>query len=742
MKYIHGMSDDTTIRLFYRENDVVKERTITDFQWYFYITSKARDTLIQNIGGPSPEGKVRRQKWKDQYGITNIVKDGDYARVYMKRDYILLCELVKELETIYKIRTFEADVDLLKRYMLDNVVEIEDKYKLLSLDIETDDRNTKIEVGEMQILSCGGFDGEKEFWLCEDDERLLLEQIWDLIIQYDVIVGWNSAKFDIPYIQKRMEKYGIKKNWNLITHKDMMKRFQDTYKYYKGIKSYSLNSISTHFLNKTKIHLDKSIYELFKTDRATLKKYNLMDCQLVYEINAKLGLLDVLVSECKWCNVFLSRSWISELIDNFALGYAKRSGKHLFSKKFRKKYFTSTDEKKYAGGYVFTAKPGLFENVYVFDFKSLYPSIIRTWNISLETMTKNPDDAVKSIKPDIFFKNEPGILPEIVTYFLNERKKFQDEMKRLEAEGKEKSFEYSIALNNQSIVKELCNSVYGIIGNEYTRYFNIDLAECITLAGQHCIKFAASHFESQDQIVLGGDTDSLFVKIKEGCDTDLLLEGFHIALAEHLKKEYGIKQCFIEFRRDKYFKKFINLIKKNYVGLKEDGDKQELYATGIELIKKDTIEYARRLQKQVIEGHFYNNWDLETSMNFVKSEREKFLTAKVEFKDISTTRKISKPLDEYKSVGQHIRLAKRLWNMKEHFVGSDISYVIKDNKDKEQVISEDEFIGEFDRNYYWKNKIYSAIKRIMLVIYPDHDWNQYLYLSDEFKTKKRKKSLI
>lgn len=785
MKYINGYSDKDNIYLFHRdENGEKHTQIISDFDWYFYLEKKSYDFLNKLLTKGSPEEtRKARQQFRDMYGISRTEKGEKYVKVFanfgnfhrglkdpasVRNDeyYETPREKLDKLLIGYgHTGTLEADIDMAKRYVLDaKDIEIDDTYKVLYFDIETDDKDQGLEIGASMIVSFACYDGKNSHVFMAEpgdlwhSEKLIINQFLDLIRKYDVIVGWNSEEFDLEYIKARMKMHRISFDWREIIHVDFMKRFMHVYRYDRKITSFSLNNISNFFLKEGKvfsIHQQGQIWNLFINDRPLLEKYNLQDTVLLFRLNEKLKMLDLMIRECVWCKVFLSRFYITELLDSFILRYASSLNLHLMTKK------DNGDKKtQYQGGFVLKTEAGLFTDVVVFDFKSLYPNIIRSFNISPETLyLKKSSDAedktiamIKSSKNGVYFdKSRRGILPLTVEYFLEQRKDLQNLKNQLVKENKKDSVEYQKVVSDEIVVKELANSIYGTTGSIYSRYFDINIAESITLIGQHCLKFSQQFFESNGYKVVAGDTDSIFASIKPDVDIDALLDKFHIELEKHLIADYNIDKSTIQFKNEKYFKRFINLVKKNYVGrltLLEGNPVDEVYAKGIEMIKKDSIKYSKALQKELITKILYEDNPIDYYIKYVTDLKENFKTMVVKAEDIMISHRISKELNEYKSLPPHIRLAKRVWEKgnKDFYIGMEMQYIITDSTDKTGektgVIMVNEFDGvNFDRLYYWKHRVYPLLKRILKAVYQCVDWDQYedLYPLEKKKRSRKKK---
>lgn len=749
LKALNGYSDNNDIVFVIRDEYGKSLHRIPDFDWYFYADWSLYDVLKND---PAFSSSFKRAN-----GIKSITTEKPYLRIHVPYSAVRdrRSTLLSTLSNL-GIKTFEADVDPLKRLMIDSLdVEISDSYRVLFLDIETDDRpsegnkTNEIVVGERQILSLAGYENEEiNFVYNGFDEVEILRAFLKRIKDYDVLVGWNSARFDIPYIQKRIElirdtqgidlerEFGI--DWRNFIFVDFMVRFKHIYQYDSTLTSFSLAKVVNYFKVGEKIDLHgRSIWDIFEKDPELGRKYNLNDAALLYQLEKKIGVFSQMVAQSRFCRTFLSNFWITELLDNLILKSGKQRRIHLPTKQW-----TNRTDDSYAGGYVLDPKPGLFNNINIFDYQSLYPNIIRTWNISPDTMTREDvPGVIRSAREGVYFKtdlpdpSDPnsylGLLPRVVSDLLTARDVFKKKKAELTEAGLKDSTEYESADRDEKIVKELGNSAYGICGNFRSRYYSIDLAESITLAGQHLIKFARDFFESMGFVVCAGDTDSIMVSLPVGSDPKTILDKYHSGLREHLISSFGAKECHIKFKHEKKFARFINVIKKNYVGrVIEEGGKpvDYVYAKGLEMIKKDTLQFTRGELKKIVQQLLYEDHSLDFYTSYIEELRKEVNTREFKVEEISITKKISKDFDAYKTTPSHVLLAKKMWSSedKEFHVGMNIQYFVLDATDKSKKAAHiSEYTGQFDRRHFWEKSVYPPLQRILSVVFKEHDWSNY-----------------
>jgi len=411
---------------------------------------------------------------------------------------------------------------------------------------------------------------------CKTEAELLLDFIghWSLPSNCpDVVTGWNSRFFDIPYIVNRIFRiHGeevVKRlsPWGLIDRRDVttMQRkhiayeiqgiaqmdYLDLFKKfgysYGPQESYKLDHIAHVVLGERKLSYEEfgNLHTLYKYDFQKFIDYNIKDVELVDRIEDKMGLVtlaltmayrggvnygDVMGTTAIWDAIIFRNLYENNVIVPFA------------EEKFKSPY---------PGGYVKDPHVGMHDWVVSFDLNSLYPSIIMQYNMSPETIIDGKvialdvDKCIQGVNVDTdnkcvaasgqYFKTtEKGILPKIIDQMYSERvviKKqmlaSQQELQRVNKNDKQELYriqrDIAIAENQQMSIKILLNSLYGALGNKYFRFFDQRIAEGITLTGQLTIRWAEKAInqylnkvlKTQKDYVLAIDTDSVYVCLKD-----------------------------------------------------------------------------------------------------------------------------------------------------------------------------------------------------------------------------------
>lgn len=738
-KYINGWTvtgqgagvEPGTVMLTYNDETGLRRLARLPCQDYFYFYVKKTDKAIALLA---------------QLKLRHVI-GRSWIRVYwQKLSYKdeRLTQLVTYLEK-QGIKTYEADISPMKRLCLDYDVQIEDfeKVRVLYFDIETDDTKDGIEIGRDQVLSFAAVDSTgKEYYLTNQDEKQLLIEVAQLVRQHDMLVGWNSAEFDLPYLLERFKKHKVNADylWNLL-HEDMMKRaiyfFARDPESRQHITSYSLENISQYFLKEGKAKFKGKVIDLYRKDPETLKAYNLQDCQLLRKLEEKLQLIKVTHRLSQVCQVFPQNWSMVKAIDNFLLSEANKIAIH-FKTNMQQLTNTELETETYLGAFVLDPIPGLYKEVYVLDFKSLYPNIIRTFNISPDTLV-GPDDQPGDgyIKTPVvqgedrthgggqFYVWHKGVIPRKITRLLDERQALKKQLKTLDPDSEE----YKRLYLNQTVVKELTNSIYGVLGNKWFREFNLVLAESITGTGQFLIQHLRDYFNDTGRHVLYGDTDSVFLTLKKGeTIQDALIEA-NQHLQVYLKETFNVNEVTVELDLAESFKQFLIPSKKKYAGQTE----KKIKYKGLECVKRDTPKVVVDFQQDLIKELFAGKTAISMK-RWVKRHQQTVLEGKFKVTDITLYKKLTKKPETYGSKSEkkytaplHVRLA---LESKETFKpGSIIGYVVTGMKSKKlSGILADEFTGDWDRVYYWNHIIYPPLERLLVAAFNKVEWDAY-YLS-------------
>lgn len=763
-EFLNGWTKGSDVCLVYRNSSGKRCIQQFEYEWYFFVrtdAAKRHSGLFDKLKGL---GLIQRTE--------SYVMDRSFTKVYCVNENLYPSQireghndpktLVLQWFREAGIQTYEADLTSLKRLMIDQELKISSRYKVVFLDIETQDeddqgRRLDLNIGAYPILSFSAeLSNGRQFFVCHRSEEYVLEQLQRFLDAADIIATYNGNKFDIPYIRDRQILHGEYYSWKRIVQVDFFERIFDLYQFDQEIERYDLDYISNHFtpdVPKFK-RGNRSIYSMFKEFLAgtnkDLKTYNCTDTAILRHLNERERIIAFMIQLCRMTRSFLSQFHKSWLIDSFILTQGAEHGRPLISKD---PYATKVG--KFDGAHVIEPKPGRYEHVDVFDYNSLYPNVMRSWNIGTEDDTMVTGDELdmagldwrdqgltRGATPhvDVYYSQErPSMLALAVAIFLDGRAEIRAEMEIIEAErGKEaaKEFAHYKTLDLiQKVWKILSNSGFGITASPRTRYFDKRVAESITHGGRVCLDMGVEWFMANLFNVIAGDTDSLFTQLF-GSKPEALLPMFHKEMHGWLEERWGVKNPTIELGWEKHYDILILCGKKHYGGFLRNG---KFDGMGLDHKKRVTIPIARKLLKMLFvklcksdePAEFYDDWLIKL--------RERILYAPVPTKrleDFSIQKKIKSAPESY-APGKALPLHVQIWqDLKSAGHEVWLPYVVRyvavvpdgNRQGKKDGIALDLLTGsgrELDREHYWNIEIFSKMNRILPAVFPDHDWAKF-----------------
>ena len=360
---------------------------------------------------------------------------------------------------------------------------------------------------------------------------------------------------------------------------------------------YSLNGVASAVLGERKVELGaasnraEAILHRYRTDLPTFAEYARTDARLALAIVEKLDLVTLAAARSRLTGMTPDR--VSASIASFDFLYLAA----LHKRRIVAPTVRSADSrvsKHQAGGHVFEPVTGVHDNVWVFDFKSLYPSVIRTFNIDpLGYMAQPGDEDVVRLADDAAFARREAILPTMLDSLFPQR---------------EAAKRNGDAVASQAI-KILMNSFYGVLGTPACRFHNVAIANAITAMGRHLLQWSKAWFEERGFAVLYGDTDSVFVR--SGMDLAAarqaggrLAAELNDAVAHYIDQRWNVASR-LEMEFEKLYEKlFLPSVRhggagarKRYAGL-IDG-RREVDFTGMEVVRRDWTKLAKDVQREL-----------------------------------------------------------------------------------------------------------------------------------------------
>ncbi len=531
-----------------------------------------------------------------------------------------------------------------------------------------------------------------------ENEQLLLERFSDLIKQWDpdIITGWNCIDFDLAFLKKKFDTYKIpfrlgRADW------DCTLRIETTYmrdstadfpgrqvldgihllrSSFVRLDDYKLQTAAEEFLGQGKLIVGENrhteIERLYHKDPKQLVAYNLKDSQLVLDILDKLQLVELTTLRSMLTGLTMQRVRASiASFDSVYIRHMNKEGKVAPSGSYVEK------AERITGGYVMQSKPGIYEYILVLDFKSMYPSVIRSFNIDPASYLpkckeKRTTKKVIVAPNGACFESKDGILPKIIQQLWEQRDKAK----------KRKDQVASLA------IKTLMSSFFGVLASANCRFFSLEIGNAITHFAQYFIKLAASKIEEQGYEVIYGDTDSVFVDSKAKDEKEAekigrtIQESINTFYDAYVKKEYH-RPNFMELEAEKIYRKFLMPklrhselgAKKRYAGLLIKGKEEELDFTGLEFVRRDWTEVSKKFQLELLDKIFHE----QEVTAYVK----KFITdlKKGKYDDLLVYKKsIRKSLAEYtKTTPPHVKAGRILEKKLGGLPSNIIEYVMTEN---------------------------------------------------------------
>ncbi len=579
------------------------------------------------------------------------------------------------------------------------------------------------------------------------DEKSMLEEFLAIIEKFDpdVVTGYNINNFDVPYLLDRLKKNNIPPFLGRCKDKPAFTRDMGTFQEcvvpgrvvadpYQIIKRdpwvkfhrYNLNTIAKEMLNESKLDVEYSeIPKLWNGSQEELQRlidYARKDADLSLRILLEKGLLDKFFELCKISGILLQDSFggQSSRIDVMLLHEFRHSGHVMPAKPSKKEMLQRTKErnkKELKGAAVLEPKKGLHAEgcTLVLDFKSLYPSIMRTYNISPDTVIiEDEDDYIISPTESRYVKQSvyTGILPRVLTKLMDARDRVKREMKSAFSEHKK------ILNAKQLALKDIANSIYGYTGYIKARLYMLDVANTITAYGRGNIEKTKKLIEgSFSAEVVYGDTDSIFLKTNI---TDL--EEARTFGNEISKKISSELPGHLELEFEKIYRTFLILTKKRYAGWKfvfDNGWKDEIEMKGIETIRRDWCELVSTTMRSVLDI-ILKEGDVTKAINFVRDVQEKLKKSEIPLEKLTVIKGITKSIDSYEGIQPHIELAKKMGSRNPREapkVGDRLGYVIIRGSEMLSKRAEDPKYVEkhkipIDSNYYLYSQLLPPMERI------------------------------
>jgi len=555
----------------------------------------------------------------------------------------------------------------------------------------------------------------------------------------DVLITYNGDSFDMPYLTERAKLFGLKADFGFDGSEIQLKRkgLESAAKL-KGVQhvdAYQTISLLSRFgaVSLVKKDLESVVAELFgyakkKVPPAKINEiwdsgngfeelvmYNREDAEYTLRIILEYYPMLLELSKIVRFSLFdVCRSSASQIVEGLLLIKSQEESAFVPNKPDESEVHQRLLQ-SVIGGYVKEPVPGLHENIAVLDFRSLYPSIIVSHNISPDTYKGIAPKGTKgkNISPegDWFAEDREGFFVSIVSSLLTLRSKYKKEYQKID----KKDPKARLMFGRQWALKIILNSFYGTMGFASFRWYSRECARAVTAFARHYIQDVNAEAEKDGFQALYTDTDSAFLKIPR--------DKTHENVREFVKKVNAKLPESMELELENFYRRGIFVTKKDPKG----GAAKKRYAlidynnnlkiVGFEYVRRDWSTIAKRTQKDVIEA-LLKEGDPQKSVAIVREAIRRLKEGKVPKKELVVLTQIKRKLNKYDSIGPHVAAAtKAVARGREIEVGSVIGFVITKGNGKS--ISEkaelEEYVkeGNYDADYYISHQVVPAVIRIL-----------------------------
>ncbi len=619
--------------------------------------------------------------------------------------------------------------------------------KILAYDIEVDE--LEIGKGEILMISLVGENlkkvltwkksSKKSYVETFEDEAEMLEAFIKYIKQYkpDILTGYFSDGFDLPYLKARAEKNHIKLNLGIdnsqprfsrgklltgkisgIIHIDLLRFIRTVYSQYLKSETLSLDEVALELLGEKKE--DFNAYEAIKSGNPNWEdffKYNLQDSVLTHKLTEKLwpDLFEMVkIVEEPLFNV--SRAGLSSLVESFILHNLEKYNEIAEKRPIHEEIGNRRKKRSVEGAFVLRPEPGLFENIAMFDFTSMHTSIMVSFNISkatlLEKKQKNsyesPELEFENKKKKFYFSKKQGFIPLLLKEIFDKRKRFKQEYKK---------DPNPITKARSNVFKLLSASVHGYQGFFGARYYSLEGAASVLAFVRKFNKEIIEQTKKAGFKPIYGDTDSVAVQLGKNTKKNA---------KEFLKKINSKLPGIMELDLEDFFKRGLWVTKRTGgFGAKKKyaliDEKNKIKIRGFETVRRDWCNLARQTQNQILKL-ILTTGNEKKALEYVKQIVKQIKNRKIPLHQLIIKTQLKKPISEYKSINPHVLIAKKMQEQGLPVnIGMLIEYYIAElETTKKRVLVRERAKlptepGKYDIKYYLNNQILPAVENIFQV---------------------------
>jgi DNA polymerase I len=673
---------------------------------------------------------------------------------------------VEDLEEVEECREF--DIPFYKRFLIDNQVLPTEKILIEGEKAESGIFDLKMEIEDIEIGLGDGEDPDFEkmafdleviddevvmasfvakdfekvlssreidegFVETVEDEEELLDRLMEILKDrdVDVVTGYNTDEFDFKVLRERVQEHGMELDLGRNGERMKFKRrgrfsgahlkgrmHLDLYPFIEHVVSpgldsetLDLDSVAKEMLGKEKDDVGFSEMRRWWREDENLEefaRYALKDSVLAYELSDQLVPQIIELSRITGLTPFdACRLTYGQLTENFLLKEAYSRNMLAPNRPTRNQRRRRGNQGAYEGGFVYTPDSGLFEDICVFDFRSLYPTVMVAHNISPEVL--DLEDCEEKFKPEefdfYFCQDEKGFFPELIEGLVESRYELKSQMRQKEKGSQARERMYS----RQQAQKILANSFYGYLGYDGARWYSKESAQATTYMGREYIEDTIKRAREMGLEVVYGDTDSVFLR---GEDIMEKKEEFLGEVNSELPE-------FMELEFEGYFstgfftsKDSGEGAKKKYALMDED---ENLKITGFEQVRRDWSPVAKETQRKVLDKVLKN--EVEEAAEIVKETIEKLKEQEVPVEELRIFTTLTKPPEEYDSTSPHVEAAKKAMDRGDEIKPeTTIEYVItRGGVSISERAELTKYAESYDPDYYIENQVIPAAIRVLKV---------------------------
>ena len=509
---------------------------------------------------PQNLAKTRDQLW-DLDSVLEI-REFDipfYRRYLMDRDVIPMtevCAVGEKIDSFLTLDSEKQDIEIIKLSQpLKRIDQNPQNFRIMSFDLEVRNPHGMPNSQEDEIIMIGvssnfgvnqvistktNSDGRDDFVNQVSSEKEIIEEFVKIIKEnnVDILVGYNSDNFDFPYLKDRAKIREVDLDIGM-DNSDVkfIRRGYANAASLKGLVHVDLYLVMRRYMTLERYTLERVYYELFGEEKIDVPGERIwefwdnggeeLDNLFDYSLDDVVSTLKI-AEQTLPLNLELTRIIGQPLFDVSRMATGQQAEWFLVKQAyFDNEVVPNKQGSNFAdraaaenneGGYVREPEKGLHENLVQFDFRSLYPSIIISKNISPDVLimgdVENEDDYNLSPEHDLKFKKEPqGFIPSVIDKILQERFRIKREMKASTDETERKSLDVQ-----QQAIKRLANTMYGIYGFPRFRWYSFECAKAITSWGRQYIKSSIKKAEEYGFYAIYADTDGFYAKYKKEKD--------------------------------------------------------------------------------------------------------------------------------------------------------------------------------------------------------------------------------